>query len=83
MTSLADSGPGTLREALSQSNRFVTFAVAGTIELLSSIRISGSYITVCSIIIKWSMFRSKIPFRIIIPKKIPTSCQIEIGKNLM
>ena len=46
VTSLADSGPGTLREALSCSNRLVTFAVGGTIELASTIRISGSFITI-------------------------------------
>jgi pectate lyase len=46
VTSLADSGPGSLRDALSQSNRLVTFSVGGTIELLTSIRISGSYVTI-------------------------------------
>ncbi len=46
VTSLADSGPGTLRDALASSNRNVTFAVGGTIELESTIRISGSYITI-------------------------------------
>jgi len=46
VTSLADSGPGTLREALSGSNRVVTFAIGGTIELLSTIRISGCFITI-------------------------------------
>ncbi|MFH1690469.1 MAG: hypothetical protein ABIE42_09560 [Candidatus Eisenbacteria bacterium] len=46
VTSLADSGPGTLRDALSQSNRMVTFSIAGTIELASTIRISGSFITI-------------------------------------
>jgi pectate lyase len=46
VTSLADSGPGTLRDALSASNRNITFAVGGTIALASTIRISGNHITV-------------------------------------
>jgi len=46
VTSLADSGPGTLRDALSESNRIVTFAVGGTIELASTIRITGHHITI-------------------------------------
>ncbi|MBD3348449.1 MAG: hypothetical protein GF400_04540 [Candidatus Eisenbacteria bacterium] len=46
VTSLSDSGPGSLRDALSGSNRMVTFSVAGTIELESTIRVSGSFITI-------------------------------------
>ena len=46
VTSLADSGPGTLRDALSSSNRNITFAVGGTIALSSTIRVSGHHITV-------------------------------------
>lgn len=46
VTSLGDAGPGTLRDALSASSRTVTFSVGGTIELLTTIRISGSYITI-------------------------------------
>ena len=46
VTSLADSGPGTLRDAVSQSNRYVTFAVGGTIELEETLRITGSAITI-------------------------------------
>ncbi len=46
VTSLSDSGPGTLRDALAGSNRNVTFAVGGTIELASTIRISGSFVTI-------------------------------------
>ena len=33
VTSLLDSGPGTLRDALSQSGRYITFSVGGTISL--------------------------------------------------
>jgi pectate lyase len=46
VTSLADSGPGTLRDALSASNRNITFSVSGTIALASTIRVSGHHITV-------------------------------------
>ena len=41
VTSLGDSGAGTLRDALSQSNRHIIFAVAGDIELESVIRMSN------------------------------------------
>jgi len=46
VTSLANSGPGTLRDALSVSNRNVTFSVGGTIALASTIRIEGHHITI-------------------------------------
>lgn len=46
VTSLADTGPGTLRDALSSSNRNITFSVGGTIALASTIRVSGHHITV-------------------------------------
>lgn len=46
VTSLADSGPGTLRDALSSSDRDITFAVGGTIALAGTIRIEGHHITV-------------------------------------
>ena len=46
VTSLADAGPGTLRDALSSSYRNVTFAVGGTIALETTIRVSGEHITV-------------------------------------
>lgn len=46
VTSLADSGPGTLRDALSSSNRVITFAVGGTIALETTIRVSGHHITI-------------------------------------
>jgi len=48
VTSLADSGPGTLRDAVegNASNRVVTFAVGGTIELEAALRISGHHLTI-------------------------------------
>ena len=46
VTSLADSGPGTLREAVSEGNRLIVFDVAGTIRLASDLNIYASYITI-------------------------------------
>lgn len=47
VTSLANSGPGTLREALAGSNRHIVFAVAGTITLSTDISVRNrSFITV-------------------------------------
>ena len=46
VTTLDDSGPGTLRDAVSQSDRYVTFAVGGTIELEATLRITGDHITI-------------------------------------
>jgi len=46
VTSLADSGPGTFRDAVSVSNREVTFAVGGTIELSSTVRVTGHHLTI-------------------------------------
>jgi pectate lyase len=47
VTSLADSGPGTLREALAGSNRHIVFAVAGSITLSTDISVRNrSFITV-------------------------------------
>ncbi len=42
VTSLADSGAGTLRDALSQGNRCVVFDVAGTINLSSELRVKSN-----------------------------------------
>ncbi len=42
VTSLADSGPGSLREAVSRSNRFVVFTVAGVIKLESNLELSDN-----------------------------------------
>jgi pectate lyase len=46
VNSLADSGPGTLRDAVSTPNRIITFAVSGTIELASTLRVSTHHITI-------------------------------------
>ncbi|PZG20498.1 Ig-like domain-containing protein [Nonomuraea aridisoli] len=46
VTTLADSGPGSLREAVKGSNRTVVFKVSGTIYLKSRLDISGSNLTV-------------------------------------
>jgi pectate lyase len=48
VTSLADSGPGTLREAIANANnRRIVFAVGGTINLKSSLEIRGrSFVTI-------------------------------------
>ncbi len=43
---LLDSGPGSLREALSGGNRTVVFDVAGEILLASDIPVGGSFLTV-------------------------------------
>jgi pectate lyase len=45
VTTLADSGPGSLRDALSQGNRYVRFLVAGEIWLRSRLYVSGANIT--------------------------------------
>jgi hypothetical protein len=44
--SLADSGPGTLRDALSGGHRTVVFDVAGEIHLTGPIFVQGSFITI-------------------------------------
>jgi pectate lyase len=48
VTSLADDGPGSLRAAVegTASNRVVTFAVGGTIELEETLRLSGHHVTI-------------------------------------
>jgi hypothetical protein len=46
VTNLDDSGPGSLRDAVSQSNRTVVFRVSGNIELKSELVIRGSNLTV-------------------------------------
>jgi pectate lyase len=45
VTTLADSGPGSLRDALSQGNRTIRFVVAGEIWLRSRLYVSGANIT--------------------------------------
>jgi hypothetical protein len=46
VTSLADSGPGTLRDAISQEKRLIQFAVAGEINPQTDILIKKPYITI-------------------------------------
>ncbi|WP_238540597.1 pectinesterase family protein [Paenibacillus mucilaginosus] len=46
VTTLADSGPGSLREAVSRSNTTVVFRVGGTIHLQSPLKITGSNLTI-------------------------------------
>lgn len=42
VTSLADSGPGTLREALASGNKWIRFAVGGTLQLASYLRVPSN-----------------------------------------
>lgn len=44
VTNLNDSGPGSFREAVSQSNRLVLFKISGTITLSSQINVTGDNI---------------------------------------
>ncbi|WP_224721618.1 pectinesterase family protein [Paenibacillus vietnamensis] len=46
VTTLADSGPGSLREAVSAGNRTVVFKVGGVIELKSPLKIIGDHMTI-------------------------------------
>jgi pectate lyase len=46
VTHLGDSGEGSLRDAVADSNRFVVFDVAGEIQLLTPILVKGSFITI-------------------------------------
>lgn len=46
VTSLADGGPGSLRDAISQGQRYVVFDVGGTILLTSHLVIQASYLTI-------------------------------------
>lgn len=46
VTTLADSGPGSLRDAVSASNRMIVFRVGGTIELEGGLDVTGSNITI-------------------------------------
>lgn len=46
VTTLADAGPGSLREAVSRSNTTVVFRVGGTIHLESPLKITGSNLTI-------------------------------------
>jgi hypothetical protein len=46
VTNLNDSGPGSLRDAVSTGNRMVVFSVAGTIHLTSPIFVKGAHVTI-------------------------------------
>lgn len=46
VTTLADSGPGSLREGVARSNTTIVFRVGGTIHLESPLRITGSNLTI-------------------------------------
>src|SRR5205085_1560354 len=46
VTTLADSGPGSLADAVSQGNRYIKFAVAGTIQLSDGIETQGPFLTI-------------------------------------
>jgi len=46
VTNLRDSGPGSLRDAVSRSRRYIVFDVGGEINLSSRIHVKGSYITI-------------------------------------
>jgi len=46
VTSLADSGPGTLRDAVSQPNRTIVFDVSGYIDLNSQLAITNNNLTI-------------------------------------
>lgn len=46
VTTLADSGPGSLREAISAGNRTITFAVSGEINTIDYLYVLGSNVTI-------------------------------------
>ena len=46
VTNLNDSGSGSLRDAVSESNRIIVFDVAGNIELVNALNITGSNLTI-------------------------------------
>ncbi len=46
VTSLADRGPGTLRDGVSRGRRYVVFDVGGTIVAESSIQVTGAFVTI-------------------------------------
>jgi pectate lyase len=46
VTNLEDSGPGSLRDAVSQGHRTIVFRVSGTIDLKSQLRVTQPFITI-------------------------------------
>jgi pectate lyase len=46
VTNLDDSGPGSLRDAVSQGNRTIVFRVSGTIDLKRPLRVAQPFITI-------------------------------------
>jgi hypothetical protein len=46
VTNLNDSGPGSLRDAVFQGNRYVVFDVAGEIALASKVPVRGAFVTI-------------------------------------
>jgi hypothetical protein len=46
VTNLDDSGPGSLRRALSGGERTIVFDVAGTIELADTLHVRGAFVTI-------------------------------------
>jgi hypothetical protein len=46
VTTLADAGPGSLRDALSQGSRRVVFEIAGIIQLESPLSVQGALVTI-------------------------------------
>jgi hypothetical protein len=46
VTHLGDAGPGSLRDAVYQGSRYITFSVAGEIKLSRDIMIKGAYLTI-------------------------------------
>src|SRR5688500_4643946 len=46
VTTLANAGPGSLRDAISSGNRLIVFTVAGTIALESPLHVRGAFLTI-------------------------------------
>jgi pectate lyase len=46
VTNLNDAGPGSLRDAVSQGKRYITFKTAGEIQLTSDLYVQGAFLTI-------------------------------------
>jgi hypothetical protein len=46
VTNLHDTGPGSLRDAVSQGKRYITFKAAGEIQLTSDLYVQGDFLTI-------------------------------------